>query len=58
MTPWSRSRLQVLMTEERACPTCHTRIGTRMFASLPGGAVQCYRCYQKTQGHVQPAEKP
>mmetsp|Transcript_12664 Transcript_12664/g.35634 ORF Transcript_12664/g.35634 Transcript_12664/m.35634 type:complete len:943 (+) Transcript_12664:317-3145(+) len=39
----------VVITEERACPWCHTRIGTRMFAVLPSGAVQCYRCYQKAQ---------
>jgi len=40
---------RVVITDERACAECHTRIGTRMFAALPGGAALCYRCYQQSR---------
>eukprot|EP00873_Tetraselmis_striata_P035276 jgi/Tetstr1/455540/TSEL_042362.t1 len=40
---------RVVVGEDRACPSCHARIGARMFALLPDGRVQCYRCFQRQQ---------
>jgi hypothetical protein len=37
----------VKMTPERACPFCHKRIGTSVFALLPSGQVVHYSCKER-----------
>lgn len=38
---------RVVITEDRACRVCHTRIGTKMFAVYPNGVLVCYKCFRK-----------
>ena len=43
-----------MITEERACAVCHTRISTKMFAVYPSNVLVCFRCYRKGDPSICP----
>ncbi|KAK1369285.1 vacuolar sorting protein 3 [Heracleum sosnowskyi] len=41
-----RSR-HVQITEETLCDSCHSRLGTKLFAMYPDDTVVCYKCFRR-----------
>ncbi|KAE8719977.1 cyclin-T1-5-like [Hibiscus syriacus] len=41
-----RSRL-VQINDESLCDSCHTRLGTKLFAMYPDDTVVCYKCFRR-----------
>lgn len=37
----------VLINDERTCDSCHSRLGTKLFAMYPDDSVVCYKCYRR-----------
>ncbi|PKA64379.1 hypothetical protein AXF42_Ash009601 [Apostasia shenzhenica] len=41
-----RSR-NVQINDESVCNSCHTRLGTKLFAMYPDDSIVCYKCYRR-----------
>lgn len=48
-----RSR-QVQINDESLCDSCHSRLGTKLFAMYPNDSVVCYKCFKRYGEHICP----
>eukprot|EP00898_Chlorokybus_atmophyticus_P007635 jgi/Chlat1/7873/Chrsp66S07305 len=55
MAEHAQERLRsTVITDERSCLNCHTRISTKPFAIYPNDHLVCYKCLRKFGEHVDP----
>ncbi|XP_031481614.1 vacuolar sorting protein 3 isoform X2 [Nymphaea colorata] len=44
----------VQINDESLCDSCHTRLGTKLFAMYPDDSVVCYKCFRRQPEHICP----